>query len=321
MSSWGCCDSGSGCVGCATTPGTTFSHPITLNVYHVLPSGEPGTPIVSVTQRFDIPFRPSARRGLQRRVKMDTGWWRATVSRARHPDRVRLSGRGITLPDQVIASIAFNTTTWGYQPIGTKPCSSTSQGCGYDSLNVGVQDGFTTPAGTPPSPGTFPRPDDAYYNSATPVTIATAARVASTCSAWTPGAGPASSRCSRSTRPTNRRARRANRADWTQRPTGPTGPPELRAPGTVAGAVPAAAKKKCKKKHGKKKCKEEEEEVARLSRRQRSATPGPSPRGPASLFLAHLSPGAGGFFYVGSRQGRRQLREAKETWPQMFESA
>ena len=41
------------------------------------------------------------------------------------------------MPDEVIISIAYNTTTFGYAPIGPSVCSATPQGCGYDSLNVG----------------------------------------------------------------------------------------------------------------------------------------------------------------------------------------
>src|SRR5262249_48662337 len=60
MSSWGC-QSGSWFGGnCATTPGSTFSHPITLNVYNVGPGNSVGSLIGSVTQTFAIPYRPSA---------------------------------------------------------------------------------------------------------------------------------------------------------------------------------------------------------------------------------------------------------------------
>src|SRR6185503_2306480 len=60
MSSWGC-QSGTWNGGnCVTTSGATFSHPITLNIYNVGPSNTVGSLIGSVTQNFNIPYRPSA---------------------------------------------------------------------------------------------------------------------------------------------------------------------------------------------------------------------------------------------------------------------
>ncbi len=60
MSSWGC-ENGSWNLGtCTTTPGTTFSHPITLNVYAVDALNAPGALLTSKTQTFVIPYRPSA---------------------------------------------------------------------------------------------------------------------------------------------------------------------------------------------------------------------------------------------------------------------
>ena len=55
LSSWAC-ESGSWNVGdCSTTPGRTFTHPITLNLYNA-----DGSTLGSVTQEFTIPYRPSA---------------------------------------------------------------------------------------------------------------------------------------------------------------------------------------------------------------------------------------------------------------------
>jgi hypothetical protein len=46
---------------------------------------------------------------------------------------------GTTLPDQVIWTVAFNTSTAGYTPVGAASCQSDSGGCPYDSLNVGAK--------------------------------------------------------------------------------------------------------------------------------------------------------------------------------------
>ena len=50
------------------------------------------------------------------------------------------SGQNVTLPadGKVVWTVAFDTSTAGYNPIGVQPCSATDPGCPYDSLNVGV---------------------------------------------------------------------------------------------------------------------------------------------------------------------------------------
>ena len=59
LSSWHC-ESGSNAT-CVTTPGATFSTPITLNIYNVANNGPSvGTLIKSVTQTFAIPDRSTS---------------------------------------------------------------------------------------------------------------------------------------------------------------------------------------------------------------------------------------------------------------------
>ena len=63
------------------------------------------------------------------------------------------------IPDDVIVSLAYNTTHYGYSPIGeSAPCYSSSGGCGYDALNVALD-------GNSPSICSQPRPDDGWLNS------------------------------------------------------------------------------------------------------------------------------------------------------------
>ncbi|MDE2590244.1 MAG: hypothetical protein KGL95_11360, partial [Patescibacteria group bacterium] len=65
---------------------------------------------------------------------------------------------GVTLPDKAIVSVAYNTTHYGYSPIGqSAPCYTSSAGCGYDSLNVALT--------APPSVGSDPVADSAYLYS------------------------------------------------------------------------------------------------------------------------------------------------------------
>ena len=48
---------------------------------------------------------------------------------------------GRTIPERVVWTVRFNTSHGGYEPIvstlGSQPCNSTDEGCGYDHLNVG----------------------------------------------------------------------------------------------------------------------------------------------------------------------------------------
>jgi hypothetical protein len=46
---------------------------------------------------------------------------------------------GETLPNSVTYAIAYDTTHYGFSPIGeSAACFTSSGGCGYDSLNVAV---------------------------------------------------------------------------------------------------------------------------------------------------------------------------------------
>jgi hypothetical protein len=148
MSSWACQSDPSAT--CTTTPGATFSHPITLNIYGVLPSGEPGTLISSVTQTFNIPFRPSQSAVCGDRRWSQDGTASTCFNGFANNITFNLAGRGVTLPDRVIVALAYNTQTYGEQPIGTDGP--------YNSLNVGLSG--------PPTVGSLPRVDDAYINSA-----------------------------------------------------------------------------------------------------------------------------------------------------------
>ena len=160
MSTWGCGTSGHWYSGnCVTTPGATFTTPITLNIYNVGPGNAPGSVIGSVTQNFAIPFRPSA--DLINCTGANAGkWYSASENHCYNgfATNITFNITGITLPAQVIFGIAYNTSHYGYAPIGESPaCYSSLTGCGYDSLNVGVSDPATSL-----SVGTNPSPNDAY---------------------------------------------------------------------------------------------------------------------------------------------------------------
>jgi hypothetical protein len=150
MSSWACgSDQADPGGACATAPGATFSHPITLNLYGVLANGEPGSLIASVTQTFNIPFRPSQSAVCTERKWSPDGTAASCVSGLGNTIQFDLAGRGISLPDRVIIALAYNTQTYGENPIG--------HGGPYDSLNVAL---FGAP-----TVGSLPRAHDGYWDS------------------------------------------------------------------------------------------------------------------------------------------------------------
>jgi hypothetical protein len=150
MSSWGC-QTGHWYSGdCATTPGSTFSVPVTLNVYNVGSGNSVGSLLTTTTQTFQIPYRPSASPTCG-----DGRWSDGTTCFNGYATPISFDLTGVTLPNNAIVSVAYNTSHYGYAPIGqSAACYTSGGGCGYDSLNVALT--------YPPTVGTVPNPDDAY---------------------------------------------------------------------------------------------------------------------------------------------------------------
>ena len=156
MSTWGC-QTGTWNAGtCLTTPGATFTEPITLNVYRPSTDGiNPGVLLTSVTQTFTIPYRPSAS---PRCTGTSAGQWYD------FGHKTCFNGKAVnlyftiggTVPSTVVYGIAYNTTHYGYHPIGeAAACFTSSGGCGYDSLNIGLsQDPTNVRVGHDTTPGT-----------------------------------------------------------------------------------------------------------------------------------------------------------------------
>jgi hypothetical protein len=162
MESWAC-QSGNWNDGtCTTTPGAMFSQPITLNLYNVGPANAVGSSITSVTQTFNIPFRPSSAGPI------------STCAAPGDPNGNRYLGTdnvchngiltpvtftfpvAVTVPDNLVYGVAINTTTWSYAPVG-------GTGGPYDSLNLALNG-----LGTGPTVGSDPAGSDSVYqNSAT----------------------------------------------------------------------------------------------------------------------------------------------------------
>jgi hypothetical protein len=132
--------------------GPTWNHPLTLNLYAVDNSGPnpaPGALIATRTQTFAIPWRPPA----DPTCPGGTAW-RASDGNCYNglAFAVAFDFTGTTVPNQIIYGLAFNTQTWGSNPIGTPGP--------YVSLNFGL-------AQLLPSVGTNPFPDTAYWNTQT----------------------------------------------------------------------------------------------------------------------------------------------------------
>ncbi len=116
----------------------TWTHPITFNVYNVDSTGTVlGELIGTVTQTFEIPWRPEADStcpgGTAWRFDADTCFnglaFNITFDLSSIP----------RVPDKIVYGIAYNTNTWGAEPIGAPGP--------YESLNVGLNSNDTVTAG------------------------------------------------------------------------------------------------------------------------------------------------------------------------------
>jgi hypothetical protein len=140
MSSFGCESGRWNTNNCVTTPGATFSQPITLNIY-AAGSPAPGALIASLTQTFSIPFRPSASALC---TGADAGKWYDINSGTCFNGLANniafdFSSSNVVLPNSVVYGIVYNTTHYGPAPIGeSAACFSSGPGCPYDALNIGL---------------------------------------------------------------------------------------------------------------------------------------------------------------------------------------
>lgn len=127
LNSWACQTGSWDHNNCQTTPGATFSHPVTLKLYNVATDGSVGTPIAERTQTFNIPYRPSVDP-----TCVGGTAWRDTLGNCQNGFNhvVIFDLSGITVPNEIIYTVSYNTNTRGYAPIGvTGP---------YDFLNVSL---------------------------------------------------------------------------------------------------------------------------------------------------------------------------------------
>ncbi len=130
---------------CTSTPGSTFAHPITVNMYEVDTSGITpikGALLATLTTTFDIPFRPSANPGIGPGLcgAGATQWYNPGTGTCQNGFATTVtfdfSTLGPTLPNELIVAVAYNTQTYGASPLGTAGP--------YNSLNVSLANAAPT---------------------------------------------------------------------------------------------------------------------------------------------------------------------------------
>ena len=161
MSSWACQTGTWSTHDCVTTPGATYTAPITFNVYAVGTNNSVGALLATKTQTFTIPFRPSPDTVHCTGNKAGE-WYDGTSCFNGKAVNITFTFAGETLPNNAIFGIAFNTDNHGYAPLHTAGNVSP-----LDALNVAMYPGTAADSNTAvaPSVGSF-LPDglSAYLN-------------------------------------------------------------------------------------------------------------------------------------------------------------
>jgi hypothetical protein len=151
---------------CTKTDGSSFTHPITINIYEADSESSTGvgTLITSKTEEVIIPFRPESNE-----VECgDLRWYDEESESCNNgfafTESFDFSAENITLPDEVIVSFAYNTGTWGYSPIGAVGP--------YNSLNVSLtqDDPYVGEKGTPGQSFVYSN-NNTYYGDAGPKNV------------------------------------------------------------------------------------------------------------------------------------------------------
>lgn len=134
LSSWGCVEGRWYMGNCYTPGGSKFDLPMTLTIYEA----GTGDVLATSTETFAVPYRPSVS------SQCTQGRWysqglKTCFNGLAHDVTFHFGGQDVTLPDEVVFGITYNTSHYGYSPIGSgAACYSSSGGCPYDSLNIAL---------------------------------------------------------------------------------------------------------------------------------------------------------------------------------------
>jgi len=123
LSSWACYSGAWYSGDCSTPTGATFPQAITFNIYDSTGT----TVLASATQTFSVPYRPSAS------PKCSGGEWYSPSQKTCFNglyNEVTFNFSGVTLPNDVVYGIEYNTRDYGPAPTGVAGPS--------DSLNIAL---------------------------------------------------------------------------------------------------------------------------------------------------------------------------------------
>lgn len=135
LSSWACQTGAWNTGDCQTTPGATFTTPITLNIYKAsstnTATGEttPGGLLATVTKTFTIPYRPSASSHCSSGAWFKNG--QGCFNGLAHTIAWTLTGLKTKLPKDVVLGVSYNSDHSGPNPLGLSNSPT-------DALNVGL---------------------------------------------------------------------------------------------------------------------------------------------------------------------------------------
>lgn len=154
LTSWACETGGWSTGDCVTTPGSTFNHPVTMNLYEADNSGSlpvAGPLIASITQTVAAPYRPSpspAECGVSA-----TTWWDAVGAVCRNGFAFDVpfdfSSANAFVGNDVIVTVAYDTQSYGANPTGVDGP--------YNALNVSVNNLAAPTVGTDENAGEMMR--------------------------------------------------------------------------------------------------------------------------------------------------------------------
>lgn len=135
LSSWACQQGQWNLGNCVSAPGATFAHPVTLNIYEAAEDGTVGSLIATRTQTFEIPYRPTADPTCGSATQ-----WRDTSGGCFNGINhvVVFDAAGVTVPNTVIYSVAYNTQNYGEAPVGVSGPYSSLNFALSPTVNVGT---------------------------------------------------------------------------------------------------------------------------------------------------------------------------------------